>query len=83
VSDLMTQDRVLLANIVGALGGSILPVRAVPGKPVEPGLFEPGLAGFADGFTSSFVFVVGGDLADAGVQPDPVVVGPGDGQFGA
>jgi hypothetical protein len=47
----------------------ILPVLAVPGKAAEPGLFEPGLALFADGFTSSFVFVVGGDVADAGVAP--------------
>jgi hypothetical protein len=36
-----------------------LSVVAVPGKPVNPGLFEPGLAGLADGFASSFVFVVG------------------------
>jgi hypothetical protein len=31
----------------------IVPVPAVPGKPVLPGLFEPGLAVFADGLTSS------------------------------
>jgi len=60
-----------------------LPVVAVPGKPANPGVFESGLAGLADGFASSFVFVVGGDVADAGVEPDPVVVRPGDLQFGA
>ena len=48
MSDFAIQDRVLLANIVGFLDGSILPVLAVPGKPVEPGLFQAGLAGFAD-----------------------------------
>jgi hypothetical protein len=52
----------------------ILPVLAVPGKPAEPGLFEPGLALFADGFATSLVFVVGGDVADAGVQADTVVM---------
>jgi hypothetical protein len=52
-----------------------VPVFAVPGKPAEPGLFQAGLASLADGLTASFVFVVGGDVADAGVQPDPVVVG--------
>jgi hypothetical protein len=45
-------------------------------------LFEPGLAVFADGFTSSLVFVVGGDVADPLMEPDAVVVGSGDGEFG-
>jgi hypothetical protein len=58
-------------------------VLAVPGKPVEPGLFEAGLALFADGFASSLVFVVGGDVADAGVQAATVVVLAGVGEFGA
>jgi hypothetical protein len=60
-----------------------VPVLAVPGKPAEPGLFQAGLASLADGLTSSFVFVVGGDVAEAGVRPDPVVMGPGDGELGA
>ncbi len=47
----------------------ILPVLAVPGKPAESGLFESCLTGLADGLTSSLVFVVGRDVADAGVQP--------------
>ncbi len=51
-----------------------MPVLAVPGKPAVAGLFEAGFAGLADGLTSSVVFVVGGDIADAGVQPDGVVV---------
>ena len=58
-------------------------VVAVPGKPVNPGLLESGLAGLADGFASSFVFVVRADVADAGVEADPVVVRPGDLQLGA
>ena len=44
VSELITHFRVLLANIVGFPGGWSVPVVAVPGKPVNPGLFEPGLA---------------------------------------
>ena len=55
---------------------------AVPGKsPVACG-FQPGLAGLAYGFTSSFVFVVGAYIPDALVEPDPVVVRPGDVEFG-
>jgi hypothetical protein len=70
VSDFVTHFRVRLANIVGSSGVLILPVLAVPGKPVEPGLFESGLALFADGFTSSLVFVVRGDVADPLMEPD-------------
>ncbi len=33
-------------------------------------------AGPPDGFVAAVVFVVGGDVADAGVQPQGVVVGP-------
>ena len=79
----MTHFGVLLANIVGVPGGWSVRVVAVPGKPVNPGLFESGLAGLADGFASSFVFVVRADIADAGVEPDPVVVRPDDLQLGA
>ena len=56
---------------------------AVPGKPAVAGLFEPGLSGFADGLTSSFVFVVGGDVSDAGVQANGIPVRPHFGEFGA
>lgn len=49
----------------------IVPVLTVPGKPGVDGLVEAGLAGLADDLSSSLVFVVG---ADAGVQPDCVVV---------
>src|SRR6266508_1724417 len=79
----MTHFRVLSANIVGLLDGLMVPVLAVPGKPAEAGGFEPGLAGLADGVTSSFVFVVGADVSDALVEPDPVVVRPRDLQLGA
>ena len=53
------------------------------GESSQPGLFEACLAGLADGFSAAVVFVVGGDVADAGVQPDGVVVDPGDGELGA
>lgn len=56
-----------------------VPVLAVPGKPAVVGLFEPGLACFADGFTSSFVFVVGRDVSDAGMESDRIPEFAGDG----
>lgn len=55
----------------------------VPGKPAQSGLFESCLAGPADGLTSSFVFVVGGDVSDPDLQPHRVVVRPDRGEFGA
>ena len=76
MSELVTHFRVLSANIVGLLDGLILPSLAAGGKSAEPGRFQPGLAGLADGLTSSFVFVVGADVSDALVKPDPVVVRP-------
>ncbi|MDT7596952.1 MAG: hypothetical protein QOJ06_2498 [Pseudonocardiales bacterium] len=43
-------------------------------KPALAGVFESGFAGYADGVSSSLVFVVGGEVADAGVQSHGVVV---------
>ena len=82
MSEFVSHFRDVLANIVGVLDGSV-PVLAVPGKPVQSGAFEPGLALFADRLTSSFVFVVRGHVADALVQPDGVVVLAHESQFGA
>ena len=59
----------------------MVPVLAVPGKPALVGVFESFLAGLADGVSSSFVFVVGADVADAFVEPCPVVVRPADRQL--
>ncbi len=39
-------------------------------------------AGLPDGLAASFVFVVGGDIPDRGVQPDPVVFEAALGEFG-
>ena len=39
-------------------------------------------AGLADGVSAAVVFVVGGDVADAGVQPDGVVLDPDAVEFG-
>ncbi len=39
-------------------------------------------AGLADRFAAAFVFVVGGDVADAFVEPDRVVVGSGPFELG-
>jgi hypothetical protein len=44
-----------------------VPLLAVPGKSAVAGVFEPGLSGFAYGFSSSFVFVIGRDVSDAGM----------------
>jgi hypothetical protein len=49
----------------------------------EAGGLEPGLAGFADGGTTSGVFVVGGDVADSGVEAHGVVSGSDDRQVGS
>jgi hypothetical protein len=53
----------------------IVPVLAVPGKPCLAGLFHAVSAGFADGWSATGVFVVGGDVAEGFVQPDAVVEG--------
>jgi hypothetical protein len=55
----------------------------VEGKASLSGVFQSCLAGFADRWSAAFVFVVGCDVADAGVQSDRVVVRRHDGQFGA
>ncbi|ETW22362.1 hypothetical protein MGAST_20615 [Mycobacterium gastri 'Wayne'] len=60
-----------------------MPLLAVPGKAAFAGGFEPGLACFADGLPSSFRFVVGRDVSDAGMQPDRIPELAGDGDFGA
>ncbi len=61
------------ANIAGLLGRFRLTVLAVPGKPLQAGLPESGLARLADRRAAALVLVVGGDVADAGVQPHAVV----------
>jgi hypothetical protein len=44
------------------------------GEASETGCFEAGLTGFADGRAPTLVLVVGGDVADAGVETHAVVV---------
>lgn len=58
-------------------------VGSVSGKTYEPGLFEARFTGLADGFSSAFVFVVGGYIADAGMESDRVVVGADRGELGS
>ena len=60
-----------------------MPVLSVPGKAPVAGGFEPGSSCFADGLPSSFVFVVGRDVSDPGMQPDRIPELAGDGEFGA
>lgn len=52
-------------------------------KALASDLFVAGLACLADGSFLSFVFVIKGDVAGALVQPDDVVVHPGDSDLGA
>ena len=47
----------------------IFSLVAVLGKPLESGVFEACLAGLVDGFSSSVVFVVGGDVAETCSEP--------------
>ena len=54
--------------------GSIVAAPPVVGEPGLTGLLESCLAGLADVLAATFVFVVGGDVADAGVQADAVPV---------
>lgn len=60
-----------------------MPLLAVPGKSAVAGLFEFGLSCFTTSFSSSLVFVVGGDVVDAGMQSDLIPELAGDGKFGA
>jgi len=45
--------------------GLIVSLSSVVGKSLSGGLFQPVLAGFADGGSASFVLVERGDVADA------------------
>jgi hypothetical protein len=65
------------------LAGLIFPLDSVSGKSVQAGGLQAGFAGFADGLAAALVFIVGGDVADAGVQPDRVVVPPDGSQLGS
>jgi hypothetical protein len=47
------------ANIAGLLGWFRLTVLAMPGKPLQAGLLQSGLAGLADRRTAALVLVVG------------------------
>src|SRR5438046_10533925 len=55
----------------------------MPGKPLQARQLESGLAGLADRRPATLVLVVGGDIADPGVQPHPVVALPHQGALGA
>ena len=52
----------------------MLPVRPVVGKPDLPGTFQTGLAVLADLLATAAVFVVGGHIPHAGVQPHGIPV---------
>jgi hypothetical protein len=69
VSDFVKETRFGLANVVGSrvgLGQTLLPMV---GETSDAGGFEARLAGFADGGPASFVLVIGGDVADPGMEP--------------
>lgn len=70
-----------MSNSWGLLGV----VRGGPAMVVEAlvvGSLDTLGACLADGFAAAFVFVVGGDVADALVEPDAVVVVADAGEFG-
>ena len=54
--------------------GLILAVVPIVSQPVLAGVLESCAAGCPDGWAASGVFVVGGHVADAGVQPAGVVI---------
>ena len=56
-------------------------VPAVVAEPLLSGSFEAEPAGLANGFSSSVVFIVGGDVADRFVPPNCVVVDSEPGEF--
>jgi transposase len=76
-------DLFLSSRIAGLLGWFRLMVLAVPGKPLQAGLLQSGLAGLADRRAVALVLVVRGHIADLGVQPHPVVALPDQCEFGA
>src|SRR5450755_3910089 len=57
------------------------PLLAVVGDAVQPRLLKAGASLCADLGAAAFVLVVGGDVADAGVQADRVVLAPCGLQF--
>jgi hypothetical protein len=71
------------ANIAGLLGWFRLTVFAMPGKPLQAGLLESGLARLADRRAATLVLVVGRHVADPRVQPHAVVALPDQRQLGA
>src|SRR4051812_306863 len=87
----MSDFRDLSPNIVGSWGGLILSLGAVPGKALLPGPVHPVAAGLAGRLAAALVFgprkregpPVGGDVADALVEPDRVVVHLDEVELGA
>ncbi len=52
----------------------IVSVLTVVGKPALGGVVQAFAAGGADSVATTGVFIIGGDLADARMQPDGVVL---------
>lgn len=73
----------LFPGVSVRIGGSSGSVGAMVGDAGGAGSGEAGPAGGSDGFSFASVFLVGGDVADAGVEPDGVVVLALDGELGA
>ncbi len=63
--------------------GLILPVCPVVGKSLLGSACQALAAGCSDGLAAAGVLVLGGDVADAGVQPGAVVLGPDGVELGA
>jgi hypothetical protein len=67
------------------MGRGRLSVALVPmvGEAPQPGLLASGFACLADRLAAALVLVVGGDVADPGVQPDAVGALSDDRELGA
>jgi hypothetical protein len=83
VSDFAIEIPVRLRDIIGPRVGLVPGLVSMVGEAAKTGGLEASFAGFADGEATTGVLVVGSDIPDAGVEPDPVVSGPGDGEFGS
>jgi hypothetical protein len=73
----------LFPGVSVRIGGSSGLVVAMVGDALLACSAEPVAAGGSHGGSLASVFLVGGDVADAGVEAHGVVVGALDGQFGS
>ena len=82
VSDFATEIPEESSDILGSPVG-VLPVfTAMVGQASQTRRFEARLPSFSDGMPASFVLIVGGDVADAGMEANRIPVPADDGELG-